>query len=85
MYLNGSVTLSQGANVTQGEHLVYNMTTGQAQVTGGRVSSVFTPGSGAPGGAPKASVPKTVPAPAKGHTVQRRGEDAAARDAEASR
>lgn len=67
VYLNGNVTLSQGTNVTQGDRLVYDMTSGQAQVfsgqtNGGRVSSVFTPGSGTPGGPPK---PAAKPAPAK--------------------
>ena len=55
VYLNGNVTLSQGPNVTQGDHLVYDMTSGQAQVfsgqtNGGRVTSVFTPGSSSPAG-----------------------------------
>ena len=57
VYLNGNVTLSQGTNITQGDRLVYDMTSGQAQVfsgqtNGGRVMSVFTPGSGSPGGDP---------------------------------
>ena len=49
--LTGNVTLSQGANVTKGDKLVYDMTSGQAQVfagTAGRVQSLFVPGSGAP-------------------------------------
>ena len=57
--LTGNVTLSQGPNVTRGDRLVYDLTSGQAQVfsgkTNGRVSSIFTPGSqdaGQPGGAP---------------------------------
>ncbi len=88
VYLNGNVTLSQGTNVTQGDRLIYDMTTGQAQVfsgqsNGGRVSSVFTPGSGTPGGPPKAS--PAPAAPGKGKTPRRGGEDAAARDAEAAR
>lgn len=88
VYLNGNVTLSQqGGNITQGDHLVYDMTSGQAQIfsgqtNGGRVTSVFTPGSGTPGGPPKAS--PAPAAPGKGKTP-RRGEDAAARDAEAAR
>ena len=56
--LTGNVTLSQGANVIKGDTLTYDMNSGRAQVssgrTQGRVMSVFTPGSGAPGlgGAP---------------------------------
>ncbi len=66
VFLNGNVTLSQGTNVTQGDRLIYDMATGQAQVfsgqtNGGRVMSVFTPGSGTPGGPAKAcSVPETA-------------------------
>ena len=32
VYLNGHVTLSDGGNVTKGEKLVYDLTTGQATV-----------------------------------------------------
>ncbi len=94
VYLNGNVTLSQGTNVTQGDRLVYDMTSGQAQVysgqtNGGRVSSVFTPGSGGPPGAPAPAKPATATqkaAPgAKGKpTSARRGEDAVARDLDAA-
>lgn len=66
--LTGNVTLSQGANVTKGDKLVYNLTTGQAQVssgqTAGRVQSLFVPGSGAPkdpAAAPAGKPPKTRP------------------------
>ncbi len=68
VYLNGHVTLSQGTNVTQGDRLVYDMTSGQAQVfsdkpNGGRVSSVFTPGAGAaPGAQPGPTLPAAKPA-----------------------
>ena len=52
MTLTGNVTLSQGTNVTKGDRLVYDLTSGQAQVfsgqTNGRVQSVFMPGSGGP-------------------------------------
>ena len=72
--LTGNVTLSQGPNVTRGDRLVYDLTSGQAQVfsgkTNGRVSSIFTPGSqdptqpaGAPAGASGAKKP--APAPRK--------------------
>jgi lipopolysaccharide export system protein LptA len=51
VFLTGHVTLSQGANVTRGERLVYDLNTNQAVVLGGsgnaqggRVRSVFTPG-----------------------------------------
>lgn len=69
--LTGNVTLSQGPNVTRGDRLVYDLTSGQAQVfsgkTNGRVSSIFTPGSQdaeQPGGAP-AGAKKPSPAPRK--------------------
>jgi lipopolysaccharide export system protein LptA len=48
VYLIGNVVLSQGPNVTKGERdskLVYDLDTGYAQVIGGRVNSIFTPGS----------------------------------------
>ncbi len=48
VYLFGNVVLSQGTNVTKGERdskLVYDLDTGYAQVVGGRVNSIFTPGS----------------------------------------
>ncbi len=61
--LIGNVTLSQGTNVTQGDRLIYDLGTGQAQVfsgsTAGRVTSVFTPGSAPPGTEPAA--PKPTP------------------------
>ena len=46
--LIGHVSLSQGGNVIKGgaeSRLVYDLTTGRAQIVGG-VSSLFTPGSG---------------------------------------
>jgi lipopolysaccharide export system protein LptA len=46
VFLVGNVTLSQGDNVTKGEKLVYDVTSGQAVVDpgpGGRVHSIFTP------------------------------------------
>ncbi|MDX7951413.1 LptA/OstA family protein [Lichenihabitans sp. Uapishka_5] len=73
--LIGNVTLSQGPNVTRGDRLVYDLTSGQAQVfsgkTNGRVSSVFTPGSpepgapGAPAAAPAAGKKPAAPASRK--------------------
>lgn len=54
--LSGHVTLTQATNIIRGDKLVYDMTSGQAQVSSGqtqeRVRSVFTPGSGVPGAAP---------------------------------
>ena len=89
VYLNGNVTLSQGTNVTQGDRLVYDMTSGQAQVFSGstneRVKSVFTPGSGTPDGAKpaeaKAAPKKEKPGAAKHKTSPGGGK--AARDATA--
>jgi lipopolysaccharide export system protein LptA len=46
IYLIGHVSLSQGANITTGDKLTYDLTTSQAQVEGGRVQSIFTPGAG---------------------------------------
>ena len=43
--LTGDVALSQGQNVTRGEQLVYDLNTGVAVVTGGRVKGLFIPGS----------------------------------------
>lgn len=70
--LTGNVTLSQGPNVTRGDRLVYDLTSGQAQVyagkTTGRVTSIFTPGSqdaGQPGGPAPAGPGKKAPAPKK--------------------
>jgi lipopolysaccharide export system protein LptA len=73
--LTGNVTLTQATNVIKGDKLVYDMTSGQAQVssgqTAGRVSSVFTPGSGAgPAGTKKTKATegpahKQPPAPGK--------------------
>lgn len=52
VYLIGHVSLSQGTNITKGDKLTYDLTTSQAQIEGGRVQSIFTPGSGDPN-APK--------------------------------
>ena len=57
--MTGNVTLTQGPNVTRGDRLVYDMTSGQAQVFGTRVISIFTPNSTPPGDAP--SGPKKKP------------------------
>lgn len=98
VYLFGNVTLSQGTNVTQGDRLIYDMTSGQAQVfsgktNNGRVSSVFTPGTGTPGGPPKAapSPAKAVPAKAtpgkaasRGKTTAKHPADPVTHDADAA-
>jgi len=57
--LNGNVTLSQCANVLKGAKLVYDLTTGRAQVSGG-VTSLFTPGMNC-----DAPNPKVAPGPVK--------------------
>lgn len=49
VYLIGNVVLTQGANVTKGDKLTYDLSTSQAAVTG-RVRSMFLP-NGANGGA----------------------------------
>ncbi len=66
--LSGNVTLSQATNVIKGDKLVYDMGTGQAQVSSGqtlgRVRSVFTPGSAGPAGETAVKKPKRATAPA---------------------
>ena len=54
--LNGHVTLSQCGNVLKGARLVYDLTSGRAQVLGG-VSSMFTPGVSCDDGAKSKSLP----------------------------
>jgi lipopolysaccharide export system protein LptA len=70
IYLIGHVSLSQGANITTGDKLTYDLTTGQAQVEGGRVQSIFTPGAGdneVPKDKPaKGNVPVKPPSKSKG-------------------
>lgn len=44
VYLTGNVVLSQGENVTKGDKLIYDISTGGAMVLGSRVRSIFTPG-----------------------------------------
>ncbi|MGO4870352.1 MAG: LptA/OstA family protein [Roseiarcus sp.] len=50
VWLTGNVTLSDGGNVTKGDKLTYDLTTGQATVDTGsaanRVKGLFIPGSG---------------------------------------
>ena len=61
VWLIGNVTLSDGGNVTKGDKLTYDLTTGQATVdTGaaGRVKGLFIPGSSAPGADDKTAAPK---------------------------
>ena len=47
--LLGNVVLTQGANITKGDKLVYDLKSGHATVSGGRVIGMFTPGSDGPG------------------------------------
>ena len=68
--LTGHVTLSQGANVTKGERLVYDLGTKQAVVlggtgAGGRVRSVFTPNEKSSAPAQAKETETRVPAPQK--------------------
>ena len=59
IWLIGHVTLSDGGNVTKGDKLTYDLTSGQATVdtggTSGRVKGLFLPGSNA---SPTAAKPK---------------------------
>ena len=81
VFLIGHVTLSQGANVTKGERLIYDLNTNQAVVVGGgtaqggRVRSIFTPGEKSTA-APAAE----SHAPASQKTRATRAETAAPRD-----
>ena len=45
MFLIGNAALSDGPNVTRGERVAYDMTTGVANVEGGRVRALIVPGS----------------------------------------
>ncbi len=61
VWLIGNVTLSDSGNVTKGDKLTYDLTTGEATVdTGaaGRVKGLFIPGSGGPGGDDKSGASK---------------------------
>lgn len=72
MILTGNVSLSQGENITKGEKLFYNLSTGVATVDGGRVRSLLVPGSdeakeakdGKKPAAAPAAKSQTAPAPA---------------------
>jgi lipopolysaccharide export system protein LptA len=73
MILTGNVSLSQGENITKGEKLFYNLSTGVATVDGGRVRSLLVPGSDEakevkdgkkPAAAAPAAKPQTAPTPA---------------------
>jgi len=61
VWLTGNVTLSDGGNVTKGDKLTYDLTTGEATVdtnAAGRVKGLFIPGSGTPGGDDKPGASK---------------------------
>jgi lipopolysaccharide export system protein LptA len=62
VWLIGHVTLSDGGNVTKGDKLTYDLTSGEAVVdtgaTGARVIGQFLPGSGADPAAPAKPKPK---------------------------
>jgi len=62
VWLSGNVTLSDGGNVTKGEKLTYDLTTGEATVEMGpvakRVKGLFIPGSTDSGGDDKTKAPK---------------------------
>ena len=56
--LTGNVRLSRGSDITEGDKLVYDLKSGQAAVSGGRVRSMFTPSSNS-GAADDPSAKKT--------------------------
>ena len=62
VWLIGNVTLSDGGNVTKGEKLTYDLTTGQATIDTGpgakRVKGLFIPSSNGAAGDDKAAAPK---------------------------
>ena len=58
VWLFGNVTLSDGANVTKGDKLTYDLTTGEATIDAGRVKGLFIPGSAGPGGDDKSGASK---------------------------
>lgn len=58
--MTGNVALNDGPNVTRGEKLIYNTTTGIANVQGGRVQGLFVPNSGDAG---KTDAGKPAPKP----------------------
>jgi lipopolysaccharide export system protein LptA len=62
VWLFDNVTLSDGSNVTKGDKLTYDLTTGQAVVevgkTSSRVTGVFIQGSGGPDATDKSTTPK---------------------------
>ncbi len=61
VWLIGNVTLSDSGNVTKGDKLTYDLTTGVATVdtrAAGRVKGLFIPGSSGPGGDDKTGASK---------------------------
>ena len=65
VFLTGHVTLSQGANVTKGERLVYDLNTTKrwcsaARARAGRVRSDFTPGEKSAAAPPPAGESRTA-------------------------
>ena len=58
VWLIGNVTLSDSGNVTKGDKLTYDLTTGEATIDAGRVKGLFIPGSAGPGGDDKSGAPK---------------------------
>jgi lipopolysaccharide export system protein LptA len=83
IYLIGHVSLSQGTNITTGDKLTYDLTTSQAQVEGGRVQSIFAPGTGDVDTAKDKSAKGNVPAgpPSKLKVPESRGAVAQSKDA----
>ncbi len=45
MFMRGTVVLTQGGNAVAGEELAIDLNTGRAEMTGGRVRSIFRPSS----------------------------------------
>jgi lipopolysaccharide export system protein LptA len=68
VFIYGNPVLSEGAHVVRGDaqsRLVYDLASGRAQVTGGRVQSLITPSQGQDGEKPKPKANRTIaPSPA---------------------
>ena len=59
VFLIGNAVLSDGPNVTRGERVAYDLTSGVANVEGGRVRALIVPGSDKPGDKKKPARPSS--------------------------
>ncbi len=75
VYLDGNVSLTQGPNVTLGDHIVYDLKTAQAVVTG-HVRSLFVPDDNS--GSTSGNAASDTPKPKKSHRPSARRSESAA-------